>query len=157
MKVATLIFGMPDSGQQQAADLLKKTFVNNAFSQIQYIFNVVPSSRAERLSWPQEYKNYENVLLVLFYVDCSTPGSVLLSLKSVNWLTSQIEDGKKPIVIAKPRNQKESSNLQTLQDQLPNNLTLLIIKDNTQQEQQKLLDLVNDAIVQNRKALENKQ
>ena len=78
-------------------------------------------------------------------------------MKSVNWLTSQIEDGKKPIVIAKPRNQKESSNLQTLQDQLPNNLTLLIIKDNTQQEQQKLLDLVNDAIVQNRKALENKQ
>ena len=146
LKVATLIFGMPDSGQNQAADILKKTFINNAFSQIQYVFNVEPTSREARLSWPQEYKSYENVLLSLFFADCSTPGSVLLSLKTLNWLTSQIDDSKKPVLVAKPRNQKEMTNVQTLKEQMPNNLSLLIIKDNSQQELQKLVDTITQAI-----------
>lgn len=149
LKYTCLIFGMPDCDENQAQELLSKTFMSTAFSQLTYSFVAKGTSRADRVQWPAAYKEYEKILLTFFFADVSTPGSVLLSLKCLNWFTSQIDNTIKPVVIARARTQKEQPNIQALQENFPEGLELIVLNGNNAQEMQKIVQRVNQAIQKN--------
>ncbi|EAY08921.1 hypothetical protein TVAG_464690 [Trichomonas vaginalis G3] len=144
-KATCLIFGMPDRGQQAFADLMNKTFMTTAFSQITYSFVVVDSSRISRKGWPKQYTQNDNVFISFFFPDFSSPGASLLSLKSLNWLNSQLKDQPKPIVIAKAKNAKEKPNLNTFQNQLSKDVTVYIPIDNGVEDTKNYYEYVKNA------------
>lgn len=100
-KINILAYGLPDCGQQTFVEQMSKHFSSSSYSQTTFIFTNVDSTRSERNKWPQIYNETNNVLCVFFFCDVSTSGQVLLSLKSLNWLISQLVDSKPPIVVAK--------------------------------------------------------
>lgn len=145
IKATCLIFGMPDRGQQQFADSLNKTFMTTAFSQISYSFNVIDSSRMARKNWPKQYTQNENVFISFFFPDFSSPGQTLLSIKSFNWLLSQLKEEPKPIVIAKAKNPKEKPNFNSFQDQLPKDIEVYVPVDNGMEDAKKYYEYIKVA------------
>jgi hypothetical protein len=154
LKYTCLIFGMPDCDQSQAQDLLSKTFMSSAFSQLSYSFVSKGTSRSDRIQWPAAYKEYEKILLTFFFADVSTPGSVLLSIKCLNWFRSQINGNSEPIVVVRARTQREQPNIQTLQEKFPVGIELIILNGNNPQEMHKIVQRVNQAIQKNQEQVD---
>ena len=146
LKYTCFLFGMPDCDQNSTQELLSKTFMTTAFSQLSYAFVAQGTSRFDRANWASAYTEDVKCLLSFFFVDLSSPGSVLLSLKTLNWFLSQIPDKEKPVVVAKVKNQKQQPNLQTLQETITPGLELLVLNGNNQQETQKIIQRVQQAI-----------
>ena len=146
LKYTCFIFGMPDRDENQTQELLSKTFMTTAFSQMSYSFVAQGTSRFDRKNWASVYTEDIKVLISFFFVDLSTPGSTLLSIQVLNWFLSQIPDKEKPVVIAKLKSQKEQPNLQTLQEKLTDGLEILVLNSGNQQEMQKIVQRVQQAI-----------
>ncbi|EAY17012.1 hypothetical protein TVAG_296910 [Trichomonas vaginalis G3] len=146
VKATCVIYGLPDRGQQQFADSLNKTFMTTAFSQITYSFVVADSSRLSRKQWPKLYSEYENVFITFYFPDLSSPGQTLLSVKSLNWLLTQLKpEDPKPIIIAKAKNAKEKPNLLTFQDRIPDDIQLYTPVDGEIEDAKKYYEMVNMA------------
>ena len=145
LKYTCFIFGMPDCDENSIQELLTKAFMTTAFSQLSYSFVAKGTSRFERSQWPAAYTEDVKTFLTFFFVDLSTPGSVLLSMKTLNWFISQTPDKEKPIIIAKVKNQKQQPNMQTLQENIED-MEIITLNGNNVQETQKIVQRVQQAI-----------
>lgn len=146
VKATCIIYGLPDRGQQAFADSMNKTFMTTAFSQITYNFLVADSSRMARKQWPKLITENENTFITFYFPDLSTPGQTLLSLKSLNWLLTQLKpEDPKPIIIARAKNAKEKPNLLTFQERVPSDLTVYLPIDGGIEDTKKYYEMVNTA------------
>lgn len=144
LKATILVFGLPDAGQAAFVDQMQKQFVTTTFSQTTYAFVPVNTSRAARENWPDEYENNENVIASFFFCDISSPGSVLLSIKTYNWLISQLVDKPAPYLVAKNKTMLDNTNFTDLKKSMSDGVEIYQYADPTQQEFQKLADIITN-------------
>ncbi|OHS95274.1 hypothetical protein TRFO_02282 [Tritrichomonas foetus] len=144
-KQTVLIFGMPDSGQSVFIKMIEKCFVNaGGFNQNPFVFTAVSTDREDRKNWINEYTTQPNVIASFFFVDISTPAAVLLSVKTLNWMCSQMAEGQDPPhVVGLVRNPKESNNFTQLKDYLAHGVEANTFNDNNQADIQKYVEYIN--------------
>lgn len=146
-KLTFLVFGMPDSGQTPFIKTMEKSFSNTGgFNQNSVNFIAVSTDRSDRKNWVDEYTNQTNVIGSFFFVDVSSPSSALLSVKTLNWMMSQIDDKEPPLVVGYVKTQNHSINFKTLTDYLPPELQTDQFIETNQQDVQRLIDYVAKCI-----------
>jgi uncharacterized protein (DUF2126 family) len=134
---------MPDSGQPVFVKALDKHFQQaDAFNQSPYTFVPVPSARDSRSGWIQEFQNRPKVLCAFFLPDISSPASLILSVKTLNWMKSQLSEGAAPHVVAIVKNAKEQGNLATFQQLLDSSVEVGTFRDGNPADLQKYVDIV---------------
>ena len=118
-KKTCLVFGMPDSGQTAFIKSVEKSFSSTSgFNQTNVAFLAVSTDRVERVNWVSQYTSNPNCIASFFFVDVTSPSSALLSLKTLNWMISQMGDIEKPLVVGYVKTQNHSINFKTLKDYL---------------------------------------
>ena len=144
-KQTLLVFGMPDSGQNVFIKMIEKCFVNTGtFNQNQFVFYAVPTDRSDRENWVKEFTEQPNVIGSFFFVDVSSTASILLSVKTLNWMISQMGDQDLPHVVGLVKNPKESTNFTQLKEYLPPEIESSTFNDNNAQDIQKYVEYVNN-------------
>jgi hypothetical protein len=134
---------MPDSGQTVFVKALEKHFQNaDTFNQSPYAFVTVPSTREDRASWMLEFENRPKVLCSFFMPDISSPASLMLSVKTLNWMKSQMGNYGQPHVVAIIKNAKEQGNFATFQQLLDSSSEIGTFRDGNQPDIQKYAEIV---------------
>lgn len=142
-KSTCLIFGMPDSGQTIFIKSIEKCFYSvGGFNQTPFSFIPVPTSREKRKGWIDEYTNHPRVIASFFFVDISSPASVLLSVKTLNWMRSQMVDLTPPHVVAYVKNPKDMINFTTLKEYLAPGVEASTFNDTNSTDIQKYVEYV---------------
>lgn len=142
-KSTCLIFGMPDSGQTIFIKSIEKCFYSvGGFNQTPFIFHAVDTSRASRDKWIQEYTNKPRVIASFFFMDISSPGAVLLSIKTLNWMRSMMVDITPPHVVAYVKNPKDMINFTTLKDYLAPGVEASTFNDTSPSDIQRYVEYV---------------
>lgn len=148
-KSTILVFGMPDSGQTVFVKSIEKCFYSvGGFNQNPFSFVAVPSDRESRRTWASEYENQPRVVASFFFVDVSSPASVLLSVKVVNWLRSQLrQEDPQPHVVACVKNPKEMTNFTQLKENLAPGIEVATFNDQTQSDIQRYVEYISASAV----------
>jgi hypothetical protein len=135
---------MPDSGQPAFVRALDKHFQQaDAFNQSPYAFVPVPATRESRSGWLQEFQTRPRVLCSFFLPDISSPASLILSVKTFNWMKSQLAEDSTPHVVAFVKNAKEQGNLATFQQLLDPELEVGTFREGDQADLQKYVEIVS--------------
>ena len=139
-----LVFGMPDSGQNSFITQMRRIYsqVGN-FSPVNYYFNPIDTSREKRGDWIKEYSAKENVIMSFFFADLSTNGSVLLSIKTYNWLRSQIDEQIPLKIVVLVKNPKDMNSFSFLQENMGPGIEALTFSDSQQSDLQKFSDIIS--------------
>ena len=148
-KSSILVFGMPDSGQTVFIKSIEKCFYSvGGFNQNPFAFVAVPSDRESRRTWLAEYEKQPRVVASFFFVDVSSPASVLLSVKTANWLRSQLgKDDAQPHLIACVKNPKEMTNFTSLKEMLAPGVEVATFNDQTQSDIQRYVEYISASAV----------
>ena len=142
-KATCLIFGMPDSGQEAFVSAMKDCFQKiGGHLENLFFFIVVPSERSYRPNWAKEYSNHTKVVASFFFADLTSNASILLSIKSYNWLRSQLVDRTPPNIVGHVKTEKETSNFMTMKEKLPPGVEASTFDENNQSDVQKYLEFI---------------
>jgi hypothetical protein len=136
-KDACLIFGMPDSGQSTFAKTMERSF-----TQSPYQFVPVSSSRDSRSSWLLEYENRPKVVCSFFFPDLTSASSVLFSVRTLNWMKSQLGKTQPPRIIGFIKNAKDVTNFELLKTYLEPDVDAITYSDGNQADVQKCVEYV---------------
>jgi hypothetical protein len=141
-KDACLIFGMPDSGQSAFAKSMERSFHTDSFTQSPYQFVPISSSRESRSSWLLEYENRPKVVCSFFFPDLTSASSVLFSVRTLNWMKSQLGKTPPPRVIGFIKNAKDVTNFELLKSYLEPDSDTMTYSDGNQADIQKCVEYV---------------
>ena len=143
--LSCLLFGLPDSGQIPFSIQMKKQFsqVGN-FSTISYNFINIDSNREYREKWIEEFTKNPNVYLTYFFADISSNGSALLSIKTYNWLKSQMDDNIPIKIVCVIRKAKDTTILSFLQENLGKSDEIMTISESQPNDLAKFIDLISN-------------
>ena len=125
MKSTCLVFGMPDSGQ----DIFIKS-ITNCFTglggpnRIPFSFIQVPSNREDRLNWVSQFQNHPRVIMSFFFVNVKSESQMLVSLKTLNWFRSQIQDIASIYPVAYAKTASEIAIFMKLKELLGNSIEI---------------------------------
>ncbi|OHT11632.1 hypothetical protein TRFO_03826 [Tritrichomonas foetus] len=146
-KSTCLVFGMPDCGQDVFISSIEKCFHSVGGSyQSPFLFAQIPSEREARPSWIDEYSKHQRVIASFFFVDISSPAMVLLSVKVINWMRSQLVDQSPPNIVGYVRNQKETNNFTLLKEYLPPNIEASTFNDAVASDIPKYVEFITSCV-----------
>jgi len=141
--LTSLVYGMPDSGQSFFINQMKRNFSQfGSFSQIVYSFIPIGTSRDSRSTWADELGKYENLICAFFFADVSSTGSSLLSIKTYNWLKSQIESKVTLKLVVQIRNPKDLTYFQFFQEEMGPGIEAITYSESQPSDFQKLNDII---------------
>lgn len=148
-KSQVLVFGMPDSGHSNFIKAIEKYFYPvGGFNQNPFVFTAVPTDRASRSTWVECYSSPPKVITAFFFADVSSPASVLLSIKTFNWLRSQIIDNNpQPQIVACAKNPKQMTNFTMLKEHLPAGIEASTFNEQIQTDIQKYVEFITGSAV----------
>jgi len=141
-KDACLIFGMPDSGQTVFQKAMERSFHQDSFSQSPYQFVPISTSRESRTSWLLEYQNRPKVVCSFFFPDLSSASSVLFSIRTLNWMKSQLGKTTPPRIVGFIKNAKDVTNFELLKSYLEPGIEATTFSDGNQTDIQKYVEVI---------------
>lgn len=151
-KTQVLIFGMPDSGQESFAQLMEKHYSMNSFTGPGFAFTVMPSDRSSREKWIQHIRETEDILAQFFFFDISSPASVLLGIRTFNWLKSQLGTIPHPQAIAQIKTPKDQPNFDSLKNSLGTDVHVIEYADSPQPKMQEAYEFLDKILKERQEA-----
>jgi hypothetical protein len=145
-KPACLVFGMPDSGQTVFIKALEKSFqTGDGFKQPPLQFVTVATGRQNRSGWLLEYQSRPVIICAFFFPDLSSGSSVLFSIRTFNWMKSQLADLKMPHVVGWIKTAADLTNFEQFKAHLEPGNEASTFTEGNQNDIQKYVAIVQKA------------
>ncbi|KAK8893272.1 hypothetical protein M9Y10_021689 [Tritrichomonas musculus] len=141
-KSMCLIFGMPDAGQTNFVKSIQGCFSDIGMKEGPFVFYLAPTEREYRTSWIEEYDKHERVIASFFFVDVSSVSGVLFSVKTFNWMRSQLIDQPPPHIVGLVRDQNELNNFSLLKEKLSPGIGVSTFNDLNPSDIQKYIEYI---------------
>jgi hypothetical protein len=133
---------MPDSGQATFAKAMERSFHGDTSNQPSFQFVPISTTRDSRSAWLLEYENRPKVVCSFFFPDLTSPSSVLFSVRTLNWMNSQLGKITPPKIVGFIKNAKDVTNFELLKSYLEPGTEATTFSDGSQTDIQKHVALV---------------
>ena len=140
-----LVFGMPECGQSNFVKTMEKHFGNIGYFDQTFSFVIVPPQRDKRVEWVDQYSQ-PRVIASFFFADISSQAEALLSIKTLNWLTSQLVEQEPPFIVGYIKSQKDESNFAFLKRSLSLKYESSTFLEKDEANIQKFIDYINKCL-----------
>ena len=137
-----LVFGMPECGQSIFVKTMERYFGNLGNFDQTFSFVIVPPQRDRRAEWINQYSQ-PRVIVSFFFADISSQTAILLSIKTLNWLTLQLVDQNPPFVVGYSKNQKDDGTFTFLKSNLSSIYESSKFLETDQDNIQRFIDYIN--------------
>jgi hypothetical protein len=146
-KPACLVFGMPDSGQSVFVKALEKSLHSpDSFKQPPFQFIPVATGRQSRSGWLLEFQSRPVILCSFFFPDLTSGSSVLFSIRTFNWMKSQLGDLKPPHVVGYIKTATDLTNFEQFKSHLEPGNEASTFTEGNQNDVQKYAAIVQKAV-----------
>ena len=135
VKSTCLIFGMPDSGQEEFV-----YSINNFFNsicggkEVPFESVIVGTDRSDRVNWLDEFGKHKRVIASFFFIDISSKSSILYSVKTLNWFLCQVPKENPVFPVALAKTEEDLQNFQYLKEIAGNDIEISTFNDENQSD-----------------------
>ena len=135
IKSTCLVFGMPDSGQEQFVSSIENCFSSiSGKHELPFECVIASTDRSDRASWIDEFSNHKRVIVSFFFVNISSKSNVLCSIRTLNWLRCQLTDKNTLFPVALVKTDEDLQNFQYLKDVLGEGVDVSTFNDENQSD-----------------------
>jgi hypothetical protein len=137
---------MPDSGQSVFIACLERGLHSaDSFKPPPFQFVPVPAGHQSRSAWPLEFQSRPAGICSFFFPDLSSGPSVLLSVRTFNWMRSQLRGLKPPRVVGFIRTASDLANFELFKGYLEAGADAATFAEGSQNDLQKFASSIQTA------------